>query len=188
MKTIKLLAAFVVLAFAGTAFGADISLTPADCNVGVNCWTISGDPSNPTVSEIEALVGATGLARLYKQDVGGPETGGFAGNYTTTFANTSTDPEDARITWDGGDSIDCSDGCYLVVKDGNADPNTYIFDISGWDGTSDIILTDFWIGRGAISHVEILGGGGSNNVPEPGTLALLGIGLFGMGIMRRRVI
>ncbi len=105
--------------------------------------------------------------------------------------NSETDPSDADITWAGGAIIDCSAECYLVVKDGMKEPVWYIFDLTGWNGTEIIELTSFWPdtsrGSGAISHVDILGGrGGNTTVPEPGTLALLGIGLFSMGLMRRR--
>ena len=68
----------------------------------------------------------------------------------------------------------------MLVKDGDNCPVWYLFDISGWDGVSDINLTGFWPGQGAISHVAIY------SVPEPGTLALLAIGLAGAGLSRRK--
>ena len=48
-------------------------------------------------------------------------------------------------------------------------------------------MSGFWPAQGAISHVGIYGGGdGTYELPEPGTLGLLGLGLFGMGVMRRK--
>jgi len=39
---------------------------------------------------------------------------------------------------------------------------------------------------GGLSHVQLYGGGAPANVPEPGTLALLGVGLIGAAVARRR--
>lgn len=39
---------------------------------------------------------------------------------------------------------------------------------------------------GGLSHVQLYGGERNTNVPEPGTLALLGIGLLGAAVSRRR--
>lgn len=139
------------------------------------------------------LVNDGSLTLLYKADVGDEESPGttesgtFAGSYDTVFANTALDPEDATISYTGGAAISCG-VCYLVIKDGNQNPSYYFFDLTaaGWNGTDPIILEDFWVGQGAISHVAIWGAS-SSSVPEPGTLGLLGLGLAGMGIgMRRR--
>lgn len=156
-------------------------LSETDCNNDATCYYgPSGPPaSQPSISEIEALVGVTGLFEIYKQDVGGAESGSFAGSYDTTFSNSATDPEDGLIDYIGGDSIICPE-CFLLVKDGASDPNWYIFDISSWNGTDDIVLQDFWVGQGAISNVAIFGN--SANVPEPGILALLAVGLLGFSL------
>jgi hypothetical protein len=183
-NTIKIL---LGLTLAATGFQAQALLitgpTIEECNADPACYLgPSGSPADqPTTADIEAAVGVSGLFELYKQEVGGAETGSYAGSYETTFSNSDTDPEDALINYIGGSSIICPE-CFLLVKDGASDPNWYVFDIGSWNGTDSIILQDFWVGRGAISNVVIFGDG--RNIPEPGVLALLAIGLLGLGLRR----
>jgi len=188
---------FVLILLSLFVFEAkSLTLTPADCTPGV-CVTDAalGSPSNPDALDIAGFVGTTStLSLLYKAEVGGTDSGLFADDYATRFANSGTDPEDAFISWLGGDFIDaCGVECYLSVKDGNHDPSLYIFDLTGaWDGQELISLTDFWAptiedpqGKGAISNVAIWGT--STSVPEPGTLALFGLGLLGLALSRKKV-
>jgi len=208
MKTIIRLTTIVgMLALSGAAFA--YSIVPGDAGwsgslpsnpdgYDVECIVAGGNTYDPPPPPTGAFNGWTtdcggNLDELYKADVGNPdapatiESGSFAGNYTTTFSNDALDPADADIAYDGPSAIGCSDSdpCYLVVKDGNQDPIWYIFDISDWNGTDTIEMRGFWPLRGAISHVAIYGGG-TTDMPEPGTLGLLGLGLFGMGLLRRR--
>ena len=174
----------------GTALTVDTCTTDPLCYYGP-----SGSPaSNPSTADIETAITYQGgetvsLSEVYKEDVDdGFDTGSFAGSYETTFSNTATDPNDATINWvTGTQSLLCGD-CFLLVKGGIQDAplaNWYVFDISSWDGTSEIVLQNFWVDTGAISHVTIFDGG--TNIPEPGMVALLSIGLIGMVVARRRM-
>lgn len=178
---------FLTLCLVSTSVWATIVLTPADCNIGVNCWT-SPENKQPTAEIVANLVGtSTDLLMLYKSDQdnaqGSVDSGLAAAWYDTTYSNSSTDPQDALIEWLGGPSLSCSE-CYLSIKDGNNNPSLYIFDISFWDGQMDIDMNDFWPTQGAISNVAIWGP--ATSVTEPVTLALLGLGLFGVASARNR--
>lgn len=201
MRQIKLLMGFAMLLL-GTQAQA-LLITPSTTSLvpGVACTSVTPDgatacASNDANTIDEFIVDMYGVTALYKSDVPGEKDasypsengidgGAFAGSYDTVFANTITDPSTASITFNiGSDSIDCPD-CYLLVKDGNQNPAWYLFDIGTWNGEATIDLSGFWPYQGAISHVAIYGG--EQTVPEPGILALLGLGLVGMVASRRKV-
>jgi hypothetical protein len=153
---------------------------------GIDTIFVSPDttPPNPNLGEagVRAITGDATLTLSYKDD-NGSEEGPFAGSYSTTFMNTSSDPKDATIVYGSGAIIDGAK--WLEVKDGNQDPFTYLFDITGlWNGTDTITLNNFWPDQGAISHVAIWGGEPTSMV-EPGTFMLFGMGLICVGLRRR---
>jgi len=181
-------------------------LTAPTWVLGTNYYTYGVNSNLGSLAAINAAFGTsyTGLTSAYKADVsGGAESGPYAGNYSTVFFNTSNDPEDALITWDGGAEpiIGCPT-CFLLVKDGNATPAQYLFDLGSWDGVQ-ISLQNFWPTQGAISHIEIYSSSSTSGqtssgqtssgqtstggqVPEPGVLALLGAGLLGQAFLLRQ--
>jgi hypothetical protein len=157
-----------------------LEITPATDN-----WT--GFINNTPGAHLEAILTCGCLlgTEQYKQNVGGSEEKPLAGSYETTFSNTPSDPSAAEIVWTGGSFL--TGQMYLFVKDGNNYPAWYLFDLTAleWDGRETLELSGFWPGRGAISHVSFFGG--VSSVPEPATLSLLGLGLFGLAAIRRRM-
>lgn len=189
-------AAPFVVVLAGAMAGpsqATIVLNPSSPGVmGANLGAGNCEPG--CIYTAFGLTNAAGseddLVLYYKANVDGSEEGTFAASYETTFDSTPSDPQDALIEYISGASIDCPE-CYLAIKDGNQTPSYYFYNLSAWDGLEPISLQDFWPQQGAISHISIWGredgGGGQQEIPEPATLALVGLGLLAAGSLRRRV-
>jgi hypothetical protein len=170
-----LLALVLLLGLAQNALALEI--TPADK------FAQGEETSNGgAITEAEAACSCD-LVGAYKQDVGGPESGPLATSYSTSFANSPSDPSEFTITYTGGPVV--QPVRWLLVKDGNSDPAWYLFNLStlGWNGTDVVHGTGFWPGKGAVSHVELFTT--NQQVPEPTSLLLLGAGLLALSLLYR---
>jgi len=196
--------ALLMIALVSFNTHSDIMLDPSSCVVDTTCWT-DDMTDNPNLSDIETIIGLSAGALtdlLYKQDAGGVEAGTFADSYSNVI--TLGDSDSIAISYDGlpDPFIDTCAGilsCFLSVKDGGvADPNIWVFDISGWNGMMNIDIINLYPDMGSISNFVIWGGvgtppceedcgGGGQEIPEPSVLFLFAGGLLGLAWSRRHI-
>jgi len=176
-------------------FVAAISLAPAANDAQALTITpldaafqgYTNPPSNGgMLADANAACGDCLTPEVYNSD---GDSGVLGGSYTYVQA----DDHNGTLSYDGGSTFT---GGFLFVKDGQANPNWFVFDLTalGWDGVTNLVLQDLFVAdgipegdkNGGISHITLYGGSGPTSVPEPATLSMLGVGLFGLSIARRR--
>lgn len=184
LATLIAATAVSLLSSVGTAQAA--AVTCGDLSLGTRTTTV--DPAMECTAAGMGNLGDTQLLALpYVDDIlerdDANSNGGLLnitgeGGYSGTWSFSSS-------VWTSWQNV------YLYFHFGNVeglgtayDPDYFIVRLSPIDTSGTWVVNPDK--RGALSNIALMVGTPTNNVPEPGTLALLGLGLAGIALVRRR--
>ena len=138
----------------------------ASACLGAGVGNVNGNPATDSFLTGEgAGLGLTGIG-----------SGSFTQNGTTgTFSFASS-------LWNTWSNIAVG----FKFGTGNRPDEWFVFDLNPNVSSGSWQFVNVFHRGGGLSHVQLYGSNSNTNVPEPGTLALLSVGLFGAAYARRR--